>query len=355
MEMNELVTARSLAFRLTNDPNNQKPYSLEAFFPPKKILGRDIRNIRAHKGIGVVLAPSNEDATPVIRPRAEINVEQFEMPLFREQRKIDEHDYYSMMRVQSSNDPYAEEILNHIFDDANDLITSARISAELMRAQLLSANGGNMGITVGTKDNTIYNINYDKNGTWKADHYVTLSGTDTWDNLTTATPLDDLQTGIDFLVSSGVTPRYILLNGTTMNYLTYNAQIKNSLVTVTGQSVDFMTPAKAKVVVEQNLGIEVLKYDRTFLNYSGNSAKFYPDNYVTIIGDGILGNTYFGTTAEERTLMGNPTAQVSVIDPGIAVALVTKPGPPVETLTTVSQVVLPSFEGMDSIYVIKVK
>lgn len=355
MELNELVTAKSLAFRLTNDPSNQKPYSLEAFFPPKRILGRDIRNIRAHRGVGVVLAPSNEDATPVIRPRAELNVEQFEMPLFREQRKIDEHDYYNMMRVQSANDPFAEEIVKHIFDDANDLITSARISAELMRAQLLSANGGNMGITVGTKDNTVYNINYDKNGTWKSEHYVTLTGTDTWDNLNSSTPLDDLQRGIDYLISTGVVPRYILLNGTTMNYLVYNAQIKNSLLTVTGQTVDFMTAAKAKAVIEQTLGITILTYDKTFRGYDGNNTKFYPDNYVTIIGDGILGNTYFGTTAEERTLMSNPIAQVSIMDPGIAVAMVTKPGPPVETLTTVSQIVLPSFEGMDSIFVIKVK
>lgn len=38
-----------------------------------------------------------------------------------------------------------------------------------------------------------------------------------------------------------------------------------------------------------------------------------------------------------------------------AIAVKTDYGPPVSVATTVSQLVLPSFEGMDSIYVIKVK
>lgn len=355
MELTDLLTAESLAYRLTNDPSNQMPFELEAFWPSKKILGRDIKWVKAHKGLGVVLAPSVEDATPVIRPRGEVQAKQQEMPLFREQMKIDENDYYDMMKVQSSNDPYAAQILNHIFDDTNVLYQSARIAAERERAQLLSANGGNMGITIGTKDNTIYNYDYDPDGSWKSSHYVELTGTDTWDNTTSAKPLDDLQTGIQYLASIGVVPRYLLANSTTINYLTQSAQVKNSLITVTGQNVDFMTAAKAREVVEQTLGVTLLTYDKAFLDYDGTMQKFYPDGYITIIGDGTLGTTYYGTTAEERTLLGHPTAQVSIVDPGIAVSIVTEPGPPIVTKTSISQIVLPSFEGMDSIYVIKVK
>jgi len=76
---------------------------------------------------------------------------------------------------------------------------------------------------------------------------------------------------------------------------------------------------------------------------------------VTIIGDGELGNTWFGVTPEERNLREDANVDVSVMDNGIAVAVQTVYGPPVQYNTTASMIALPSFEGMDEIYVIKVK
>ena len=57
---------------------------------------------------------------------------------------------------------------------------------------------------------------------------------------------------------------------------------------------------------------------------------------------------------EERTLLGDPKVDVSVLDSGVAVAVQTIYGPPVQYSTTASQIVLPSYEGMDSVYVLKV-
>ena len=90
-------------------------------------------------------------------------------------------------------------------------------------------------------------------------------------------------------------------------------------------------------------------------DYDGSEKKFFPDDYVTIIGSGTLGNTWYGVTPEERTLLGDPKVDVSVLDSGIAIAVQTIYGPPVQYSTTASQIVLPSYEGMDSVFVIKVK
>ena len=60
-------------------------------------------------------------------------------------------------------------------------------------------------------------------------------------------------------------------------------------------------------------------------------------------------------TPEERTLIGDSKVDVAVLDSGIAVAIQNIYGPPVRHETTVSQIALPSFEGMDGLYVIKVK
>lgn len=51
--------------------------------------------------------------------------------------------------------------------------------------------------------------------------------------------------------------------------------------------------------------------------------------------------------------MGSNTADVSIVDTGIAVAVVVTEDP-VNTKTTVSEIVLPSYERMDETYVIKV-
>lgn len=71
-----------------------------------------------------------------------------------------------------------------------------------------------------------------------------------------------------------------------------------------------------------------------------------------MIPAGALGSTWYGTTPEERTLMGSGEADVSIVNTGVAVAVSTT-NDPVQTKTTVSEIVLPSYERMDSTYVIK--
>ena len=70
-------------------------------------------------------------------------------------------------------------------------------------------------------------------------------------------------------------------------------------------------------------------------------------------GDDILARRGMNAlTPEERTLMNSPTANVRIVNTGVAVA-VTVTNDPVHTKTTASEIVLPSYERMDSTYVIK--
>ena len=72
-----------------------------------------------------------------------------------------------------------------------------------------------------------------------------------------------------------------------------------------------------------------------------------------MLPNGALGKTWYGTTPEERTLAGSGEANVSILNTGVAVA-VTTTSDPVNTKTTVSEIVLPSFERMDECYAIEV-
>lgn len=354
MRIQDIFTARAIALNRTEVESNKIPFLGEQFFPNRKIMGLDLKWIKSHKGLGVALAPSNFDALATIRPRQGFSLVNNEMPLFRESMQVKERDMMEIARIQSASDPYADAVLADIYDDTNTLLDGAEIAVERMRMQLLSAQGGKVQINIGAKDNTIYAYDYDANGEWAASNYMAIStAADKW-TAATAKPLTDLKNANKALAAKGYTGRYALMTSTTFDYLVSVTQIANALITISGQPVSYIDDETVAEVFRRKTGLTPIIYDKQYIGYDGNAANFYPDNYVTVIGAETLGDTVFGTTPEERTLLGDAKADVAILDRGVAVAVQTTYGPPVATATTVSQVVLPSYEMMDAVYVIKV-
>lgn len=355
MRLTDVYTARAIASRFTEDASNSIQYFGQIFFPVRKKMGIDLKWIKGHKGTGIALKPSAFDALATIRPRQGFEVTKEEMPLFRESMMVTEQDIVEIMRAQEATDPYLAEVLDHMYDDAEQLVAGAEVSLERMRMQLLAPVNGNMVISIGMADNTAYNYNYDAQGTWKASNYAALSGNATWvaANKATATPLNDIQVGVDKLVAKGYSPKYAMMNSVTLNALMGLDQMRNAFITTTGVTMAYMDKQTAKELFERLTGLAVIINDKHFTDYDGSDKKFFPDNYVSIISDQQLGNTWLGTTPEERTLLGDAKVEVSVVNQGVAVCVQTQYGPPVQHSTTVSAVALPSFEGMDGLYVIK--
>lgn len=355
MLLTDVYSASAVAYRQTSNPSNSEAFMGPQFFPNRRKMGIEIKWFLQHLDTGTALKPSTLDAMATIRPRRGFESVTEEMPLFRESMPIYEKNIADIQRAQESNDPYLNEILENIYDDANELIEGSRISAERMRMALLAPIGGDMKIEIGMADNTIYRYNYDKEGKWKSNNYMELTGADTWDNPDTSTPLNDVQEATDYLTGKGVIPTYAIMNSVTLNYLVRNDQIR-SLQTSKQYGVDtgFMAPNAAKILFNAATGLTVLTYNKQYKDYDGTSKKYYPDNYITIVGANALGYTWNGVTPEERTLIGDPKVDVSVLDDGTAITVQTKYGPPVQYSTTASRIALPSFEGMDSVYVMKV-
>ena len=91
-----------------------------------------------------------------------------------------------------------------------------------------------------------------------------------------------------------------------------------------------------------------------YIGDDGKEAYFYPDDKVTLLPAGTLGGTWFGTTPEERTASQVADVDVSMYGVGIAVAKKVEYGPPAITSVTASEIVIPSYENMDSTFVIEV-
>ena len=355
MRLTDVFDSEAVALNRSEVESNRIPFMGEAFFPNRKKVGLSIKWLKQNIGLNSMLNTSNFDAIPMIRTREGFKMENTEMVFFRESMHVKEEDMMEIMRAQDANDPYVDAVLDSIYDDANRLIDAADIAAENMRMQLLATNKGTPMISIGTSDNMIHTYNYDPDGTYKSKHYMELSGADTWDKPTTAKPFSDIREATKYLRSLGREPMYAVMTSKTFDYLLENDQVKAALVTLMGTPVTYLDDATAQNVFRQKTGLTPLLYDKMYIDYSGAEKNFYPDDQVTIIGSGQLGNTWYGTTPEERTLMGDSAADVSVLDRGVAIAVKTEAGPPVKVLTSVSQLVIPSYEGMNSTYVINVK
>ena len=354
MRITDIFSARAVAARQTKVASNRIPYFGEGLFPSEQKLGLDLKWIKSHKGLPVSLAPSNFDAKSTLRARQGFSVEKNEMAFFRESMLVKEEDEQNILRVQEADDPYAQDILRSIFDDTDTLVEGARVVAERMRMQLLAPADGAPGIFIEHKGVT-YKYNYDTDGSYAANNYMAITtATDKWSAVDTADPMTDISTAQDAVEEqTGTRPSILLMSKKTMGYLKKNKVIQSAILAQNMSANIFMTEARVKELFNTELGVRIVVYTKQYKDEAGTAHKFYPDDMVTLLPNGALGTTWYGTTPEQRTLMGSPGANVSIVDTGIAVA-VTVTDDPVNTKTTVSEIVLPSYERMDETYVIKV-
>ena len=353
MDLREIFTPAAVAANWTEVASNQIPYLGATLFPARKKAGLDLSWLKGSRGLPVSLMPSAFDAKATFRDRIGFDKLETEMPFFREGFKIKERDRQEMLRVQETTDPYAEEVLARIFDDARNLIDGANVVPERMIMQLLFPVDGAVGISI--KANGVdYTYNYDTDGAWKTSNYTALTSTALWTAPTTADPFAAFKTVKDAIrAKTGDELTVAIMNTYTFNLMTATDAMKNRYLSTSGISLGYLTDAEAKSVVEGTSGLRVAVYDKQYKDESGVAHSFVPDGYVCLIPSGNLGNTWYGTTPEEADLQGSGSAEVSIVNTGVAISREIQ-NHPVNINTFASEIVLPSFERMDSVGVLKV-
>lgn len=347
MDFNAFFTAPVLAANYTEVASNRIPYLGEGLFPADKKAGLDLAWIKGNKGLPVSLMPSAFDAQATYRDRIGVDKLETEMPFFREGFKIKEKDRQDLLRLSEIRDPYAQTIVNRVFDDTNQLVEGAMVATERERMSLLFPTNGVPGIAI--KANGVdYTYNYDPASAWSS-HYIVLTGTALWSAAATADPLADME-NVKNLISAatGTNLRYAIMNRTTFNAMIKTDVLKNRYITSTGVTIAHLTASELNKAFEDAAEMTVIVYDKQYKNESGTAAKFVPDGYVAVIPEGALGNTWYGTTPEAAD--GRNTALVNT---GVSITTV-KIDHPVNTNILVSQIALPSYERMDEVALLKV-
>ena len=349
----KLVKPAAIAANWTEAQTNADPYLGEALFPRQQKAGLDLSWVKGHKGLPVTLMPSAFDAKATFRDRVGVAKLETEMPFFREGFKIKEKDRQNILRAIDTNDPYIREILARVFDDAADLLEGARVVAERERMQLLFAVNGDVGISI--KANGVdYTYNYDPDGKWKETNYFALTGQDMWTDKDHSDPLGDIQTGKDAVQDKGGMTRMIAMNSATFRTLRGNASIMNKFITTSGVNVTSVSDGDIAQVLKDSLELDfIVIYNKKFRDENKVTQQFVPDGYVALLPDGALGNTYLGTTPEEADLRSSGMADVQIVDTGVAITQIVD-AHPVNVNTFASEIVLPSYERMDEVALLKV-
>lgn len=354
MKLTDVFNAQAIGINYTEAASNNIPYLGTGLFPSQKKQGFDLKWIKGHNGLAVSLMPSNLDAKSTFRDRVGIEMNETKMPFFRESMLVKERDEQEIMRVQDSNDPYAIQVLNNIFNDTQTLVNGADVVPERMRMQLLAPLNGIVGIEIKAND-VDYTYNYDPNGDWKSKHYAKIEGTaDVWSASETCDPIKNLEDAMDKQEEEGGNrPAMLLMSKATFNLIKNSKKVRSGVLAQNATANVNYTTAKIKQYIEEELNVNIVIYNKQFKDETGTAKKFYPDNIIMMLPEGQLGTTWYGTTPEERKLTANPTADVSIVNTGVAVA-VTVTNDPVNTKTTVSEIVLPSFERMNECYALEV-
>ena len=353
MDLREIFTPAAVAANWTEGASNQIPYLGATLFPARKKAGLDLSWLKGSRGLPVSLMPSAFDAKATFRDRIGFEKLETEMPFFREGYKIKERDRQELLRVQESTDPYAAEVISRIFDDTRGLVDGAAVVPERMIMQLLFPVNGDAGISI--KANGVdYTYDYDPGDAWKGSNYTALTSNDLWTAPTTADPFKAFKNIKDAIRSkTGTELTVAIMNTYTFNLMAATDAVKNRYISTSGVSLGYLTDTETKAVVEGTSGLRIAIYDKQYKDESGVAHSFVPDGYVALIPDGALGSTWYGTTPEEADLRGSGEAEVSIVNTGVAITRIVDKHP-VNINTFASEIVLPSFERMDEVAVLKV-
>lgn len=356
MNIYDIFESKAIASYWTDvNANMTDPMIGTKYFPVSKQTGLSLAWIKGRNNLPVALQPAAFDTKAPLRDRIGVKELSTEMPFFREAMRIGEKDRQDIETLLAKGEQFAQPTIMRIFDDVNNLVDGAMVQAERMRMSLLY--GGKIGITATAENgrDIAYNYDYDVDGEWATNNNVELLTTARWTvaNKATSQPINDLLDAVEKMAETkGVRPVEVLMNTTTFKGMIASESIAKAMNPLGATSM-IVTRNTAKQFIENETGLTITLYDKMFKDEQGVDRKYFPDGYATLLPAYALGNTWYGTTPEEFDLMsGTANASVSVVNTGIAITTIKEPHP-VNVQTVVSEIVLPSFERMDDIYVIK--
>ncbi len=351
--LSELVTAPAIAAYWNTLQSNQIPFLGPSLFPAKHMSGLKLEWLRGKDSLPVQLAPSAFDTKPTIRDRGGVAKAGIKLPFFRESMRIGEEDRQELLTLLSANAPYVDDVIARIFDDATSLINGALINPEVEIFQLLQSAKINIASADDSGQSVNYSYDYDPQGTWRAANITTLTGDSVWGG-TAPKYVADILSMKRKAAANGVIITRAIVSPTLWATMLTDANIGKDVFPLATSTA--LSDSDLQTYLFNKTGISFTVYAKQYYDTKKTAHFFMDDDKVVFLPNTTVGSTYYGTTPEEVDLRSGqvPGAQVAIVNTGVAV-LTLKEALPVNVITSVSEIVAPSYEGIDNVYVLKVK
>lgn len=344
MTIFDLVLSAELVAYWEALTQDEAPYIGEELFPADKKRGLNLQWIKGSQGLPVVLKNSAFDVAAIPRARIGFDKLSANMPYFKESTYIDEELRQELnMVLETGNQAYIDSVMNRVFDDETRLLRGAAAAREMMRMMALTT-----GVITMESNGQVFNFDYGV----PAEHKITV-GT-SWSDLTNSDPMEDIrQAKEQILDDTGAVITRAICDGKTWRNLRNNEKIKKEIFVLTN-GAGAISDNRLRTYLMDELGIEVVVNDKRYVDNTGATVKYIPEDVFVMFPDGALGKTWFGTTPAESDLMTGSAANVALTDTGVAVTTVKKEDP-VQVETIISMICLPSFEQANQIAIIDTK
>lgn len=336
----DLVTAANVVGYWIEQNVNKQPLLGETLFPYTREIGVRLDWIKGANNQPVGLRLSAYDAKAIRRDREGIESYTTKMPFFKESMYIDEEMRQQLNTLlQTNNSALVNAIVAKIFKDQIKLIEAAKITLERMRMEVLT-NGT---ITLASNGQA-YSYDFGVPAAQK----TTVKKA--WSDAS-ADAIAEINEIVSTMRAKGVEITRAVCNSSVIENLKKNTSIRNQIYVLAGGAISSISSAKVLEFLKQETGVTFYAYDNVYVNEEGKAVKYVADNTVVFLPEGTLGQTHMGVTPEESDLQALGTANVSVIENGIAVATYGTEDP-VNVEMKVSMVGMPSFERADEVYIL---
>ena len=352
MELAQLVNATAIAAYYEQRTENRMPYMAETLFPAVRNPGLTLEWFMGYNGLPVALRPSALDTQPALRDRIGMSAIQTTMPFFREQMRIGEKERQQLLQIQNFASPVAKALVARVYDDESSLISGALVQAERMRCQLLYS--GAISVSAPNETGRVVNYDYDFDDSERTWAKGNAGFKFNWSNPETSTPLEDIQKVVDAARAKGVVISRAFCSSKALSQGAQSVAIRKYANPVGYENMKPFTKQDFVNFIQQETGVLLVAYDKMFADADGKESRFWPENKIAFFPEGDLGKTHYGITPEEADYANGsqPGVDTKVVETGVTVAswkdfhIV-----PVNIITNVSAIMLPSFEAMKSVYV----
>lgn len=263
----------------------------ESLFPERKIEDIEFDMILGSGGLPVSASVHAFDTKTQMASREAIEKGVASLALIKRQMKIAEKE---IIKVQNPrNNAELKYVLSQLYNDSEKLVQAIKVRVEAMRMEVVST--GKLKIEEnGVKVTLDYGIPTANKKSFN------------WTDPATSKPLDDLTTLADAIEDTSVRPARALTSRKLARAICNSHSVRAAIHGVNSDKI--VSLAQLNELLEQLNLPQIVTYEGKYKIEGAKgfiTKRYFPDNIIAMFGDGPLGETIYGLTAEEVKLIGD--------------------------------------------------